>query len=396
MSSGQRKTVQRGGFHARYVSSGHLIYVHEGTLFAVPFDLKGLEVTGPPVPVLEGVVTNPTTGGAQFSLSDSGNLVYVAGRSVEQNVSIYWMDRKGRFTPLRERMADYAFPRFSPDGKRLAMQIRDGNRTDIWAYQWERDLLTRITFGQSSANPASAPVWTPDGQRIAYSSLGKNGFYDLYWTRADGAGDALSLNASRKQKRANSWSPDGKTLAFMQFNPDTSWDIMVLSVEGDVKSGWKVGEPRPFVSGPFIEQDAAFSPDGHWLAYASNESGRLEVYVRPFPGPGGRWQISSSGGLLPKWSLSSREFFYRTADQKIMVATYTATGDSFQANKPQLWASSQFIGRGPNSNFDVHPDGKRFVVLKVPGTGEIPAVNKVSFYFNFFDVLRRKSPTGTN
>jgi serine/threonine-protein kinase len=392
MASGQRKTVQRGGFHARYVFSGHVVYMHEGTLFAVPFDLKRLEVTGPPAPILDGIVTNPATGGAQFSLSDTGNLVYVAGGSVFQNFSIYWMDREGKFTPLRERKGSYLFPTFSPEGKRLAVQIRDGGGSDIWVYQWEGDLLTRITFGSQS----NSPIWTRDGQRITYSSSEKGGVNGLYWTRADGAGDALLLTARGKHKRANSWSPDDKTLAFMQLNPDTSWDIMTLSVEGDPKSGWKVGEPRPFLSGPFIEQDAAFSPDGRWLAYASNETGKLEVYVQPFPGPGGRWQISAGGGSSPRWSRSSKELFYRAADQRIMVTTYATTGDSFGAGKAGLWSPSQFGSGGPTSNFDLHPDGKRLVVLKAPSGVENVPVNKVTFFFNFFEELRRKVPAGKN
>ncbi len=390
-ASGQRKTVHHGGFHARYVPTGHLVYMHEGTLFAAPFDLKRLEVTGQPAPILDRVATNPGTGGAQFSFSETGNLVYVAGGSVIQNLSIYWMDRQGKFTPLRETPGGYFAPAFSPDGRRLAMNIRDGRRTDTWVYEWERDTVTRLTFGGTFTG---SPVWTPDGQRITYSFLEKDGVSNVYWKRADGAGDALPLTESKNQKYPSSWRPDGKVLAFTQLNPDTSWDILTLAIEGDEKSGWKPGEPKPFLNSPFNEVDAAFSPDGRWLAYGSDESGNSEVYVRPFPGPGGKWQISTGGGLLPRWSRSSKEFFYRTTDSKIMVATYTATGDSFHADKPQLWSPGQFTGRGPGSNFDVHPDGKRFAVLKAPATGETSPVNKVSFIFNFFDELRHKVPPG--
>jgi Tol biopolymer transport system component len=393
MTSGQRKTVQRGGFHARYLPSGHVVYMHEGTLFAVPFDLLRQEVTGQPTPILEGVVANPGTGGAQFSFSDTGNLVYLAGGSVSRNVSIYWMDPEGKFTPLRATPGSYLNPAFSPDGKRLALDILDldGKRRDIWVYEWERDTLTRLTF---AGEGNEFPVWTPDGQRIVYSSVEKGGTHNLWWIRADGAGDAQRLSESKSPQYAGSWRPDGKVLAFSQLNPGTNFDIMTLSIEGDEKSGWKPGEPKPFVNSAFNEATPAFSSDGRWLAYQSNESGRFEVYVRPFSGPGGKWQVSTGGGSDPKWSRNGKELFYRTLDSKVMVVTYTASGDSFRADKPQLWSPGQFTDRGANSNFDLHPDGKRLAVLKAPGTEQAPVVNKVSFIFNFFDELRLKVPPG--
>jgi eukaryotic-like serine/threonine-protein kinase len=194
-----------------------------------------------------------------------------------------------------------------------------------------------------------------------------------------------------------SWRPDGKVLAFRQDNPGTNSDIMTLPIEGNEKSGWKPGEPKPFVNSAFNEYSPAFSPDGRWLAYMSNESGSYEAYVRPFPGPGGKWQISTGGGLYPKWSRNGKELFYRTADSKIMAVTYTASDDSFHADKPQLWSPGQFTDRGLGFyNFDLHPDGKRFAVLKAPGTEQAAAVNHVSFIFNFFDEIRRKLPPGKN
>jgi Tol biopolymer transport system component len=393
MTSGQRKTVQRGGSYARYLPSGHVVFLHEGTLFAVPFDLKRLEVTGQPAPILEGVVTYFTRGGAQFSFSETGNFVYVAGRSGDQTLSIYWMGHDGKFQPLRETPGGYFNPAFSPDGKRLALQINVSKRSDIWVYEWERDALTRLTFA-GEAN--SYPVWTPDGQRIVYSSQEK-GTVNLWWVRADGAWDAQRLTESKNNQYAGSWRPDGKILAFSQTNPGTNLDIMTLPMEGNDKSGWKVGEPKPFLNSPFIEVAPAFSPEGRWLAYESNESGGYEVYVRPFPGPGGKWQISTGGGLLPKWSRDGKELYYRTTDSKIMVVTYTASGESFRADKPQLWSPGQFTDRGLFTyNFDLHPDGKRFAVLKAPGTEQTTAVNKVTFIFNFFDELRSKFPSNKN
>jgi eukaryotic-like serine/threonine-protein kinase len=393
MSSGQRKTVQRGGFHPRYLPSGHIVYMHQGTLFAVPFDLKRLEVTGQPAPILEGVVAVPDTGGAQFSFSDTGNLVYVAGRGGFGDVSIYWMDRMGKFTPLRDAPGDYRNPAFSPDGKRLAVEINDGTRSDIWVYEWERDTLRRLTFGGKGN---FRPVWTPDGQRITYSSFERSGEFSLYWKQADGSGDALRLTGSKNESYAQSWRPDGKVLTFDQLNPGTSRDIMTLAVEGDEKSGWKVGEPKPFLNSPFSETTAAFSPDGRWLAYQSDESGNFEVYVRPFPGPGGKWLISTGGGGNTVWSRNGKELFYRTVDSKIMVANYTDTSDSFHADKPKLWSPGQFTSLGNSLNFDLHPDGKRFAVLKAPVTGEVLKMDKVTFIINFFDELRRKVPSGKN
>jgi serine/threonine-protein kinase len=392
MASGKRKTVQRGGFHGRYLPSGHLVYTHECALFGVPFDLTRLEVTGQPAPILEGVVTAPGSGGAQFSFSETGSLVYVAGRGGAQSVSIYWMNREGKFGTLRETPSDYTNLAVSPDGKRLALEIFDGKRRDIWLYEWERDALTRLTFaGELNENP----VWTPDGQRIVYSSLQKGGAPNLWWIRADGAGYAQRLTESKSVHYASSWRPDGKVLALSQQNPDTTFEILTLPIEGNEKSGWKAGEPKPFMNSPSSEMEPAFSPDGRWLAYQSNESGGYEVYVRPFPGPGGKWPISTGGGVFPEWSRNSKELFYRTPDSKIMVVTYTASGDSFHADKPKLWSPGQFTDRGlANLNFDLHPDGKRFAVLKTSGKDQSPAVNKVSFIFNFFAELRSKLPPG--
>ena len=394
--SGKSKTVLHDGYYARYLPTGHLVYVHKNTLFAVPFDIKRLEVTGQPAPVVEGVATSGT-GGAQFSVSDSGTLMYLAGSAVNRGVSIYWMDAAGKFTPLRETPGNYNDLVISPDGKRLAMDISSGNRSDIWLYEWERDALTRLTFsGDQNYNP----VWTPDGQRIVYASAEKGAVPNLWWIRADGAGDAQRLTESKGPQYPSSWSPDGKTLAFFQQKPGIGWDIMTLPVEGSEKSGWKPGQPKPFVSTPSTEAFPLFSPDGRWIAYMSSESGPFEVYVRPFPGPGGKWQISTGGGRLPEWSRNGKELFYLTSDQKIMVVSYTSSGESFRADKARLWSPGQFTDRATNIsniNFSQHPDGKRFAVLKTSGAETAPPpISKVSFIFNFFDELRRKVPAGKN
>jgi serine/threonine-protein kinase len=301
------------------------------------------------------------------------------------------MDHDGKFTPMRESPGNYVNPAFSPDGKRLALEISDGKRSDIWVYEWERDTLTRLTFAGETND---YPVWTPDGQRITYSSREKGGVANLWWIRADGAGNAQRVTESKNIEYPRSWRPDGKVVALTELNPSTNFDIMTLLMEGDEKTGWKPGEPKPFVNSAFAEVQPAFSPDGRWLAYSSNESGDYELYVRPFPGPGGKWQISTGGGGYPKWSRDGKELYYRTLDNKIMVASYTASGDSLRADKPQLWSPGQVADLGPgNYTFDLHPDGKRFAVLKAPGAEQALAVNKVSFIYNFFDEVRRRTAT---
>ena len=359
-------------------------------MYAVPFDVRRLEVTEQPAPVLEDIAAAPANGGAQFSISNTGNLVYVPGSSTRQNVAIYWMDQEGEFTPLRETPGDYYNPALSPNGKRLALEIHTGKGSDIWVYDEDGDTLARLTFGENN----SFPVWTPDGQRIVYTSQEKGGPANLWWIRADGSGDAQRLIQGQYTQNARSWRPpDGKVLAFRQTNPSTGWDVMTVAIEGNEKSGWKPGEPQPFANSVSHEMEPAFSPDGRWIAYASSESGPFEVYVRAFPGPSSKSQVSNGGGNFPKWSSNGKELFYRTLDNKITVVTYTASGDSFHLDKPRLWSPGEFPDHWLGVfmyNFDPHPDGKRFVVLKVPDTERKAAVNKVNMILNWFEELKQR------
>jgi serine/threonine-protein kinase len=296
------------------------------------------------------------------------------------------MDRQGNFTPLRETLGDYYAPAFSPDGKRLALAINDGKRIDIWVYELAHDTLTRLTFAGNNLTP----IWTPDGQRITYRLLQKGGGSELYCTRADGTGGTLPLTHGKARRLLGSWHPDGRQLAFNQVTSASS-GIFALAIRGSEKDGWKPEEPQPVPGGSSSdEEQPSFSPDGRWLAYRSDESGDFEIYVRSYPGTGGKWQISTAGGAVPKWSNNGKELLYRTEDNQIMVVTYTASGDSFHADKPKLWSPGQFSDRLGAVNFDLSPDGKRVVVLRVPAS-ENPPITKVTFVFNFFDELHRKS-----
>ena len=218
-------------------------------------------------------------------------------------------------------------------------------------------------------------MWTPDGRRIAFGSDRANkATLNLYWQRADGTGEAQRLTESKNPQWPTSWHPSGKHLAFTEQHPQTFNDVMILPLEGDEASGWRPGKPVAFLNSPAVETHATFSPDGRWLAYQSNEGGVAEVYVRPFPGPGGKWQISTGGGLYAAWSRAGKEIFYQKDDGSIWVATYVAEGNSFRAETPREW-SPERMQPLPTAlrAFDLHPDGQRLAVLMAPEERPLPS-----------------------
>jgi serine/threonine-protein kinase len=391
LSGGAPKVVHRGGFYGRYLPSGHLVYVHAGTLWAAPFDLDRLAVMGPPVSVIEGVTSNAANGGAQVAVSASGTLVYLPGEETS-GVPIHWMDRDGKTPPLRSLPANWTALQFAPDGRRLALQINMvGAGADTWVYEWERDAFTRLL--PDPGNHAN-PVWTPDGRRIVFGSSPANqGTLNLYWRRADGVGDAQRLTDSPYGHVPVSWHPSGKLLAFTELNPQTNFDLLILPMEGDENAGWKPGKPTVFLKTRFDERNPMFSPDGRWIAYQSNESGRDEVYVQAYPGPGGKWQVSTGGGGFPTWSRTARELFFGTPTQEIMMTAYAVEGSAFRAEKPQLWSNARYKPRGPFRPFDLHPDGKRFALAPAAPAPDGATQDHITVIFNVFDQLRGMAPS---
>jgi serine/threonine-protein kinase len=376
----RRKTLVRGGTFGRYLPSGHLIYVNRGTLFAVPFDLDRLELRGTPSPVLNQVGYSTSNGTAQFDFSQTGTLIYRGGEAGGGLFTVQWLDSAGKTQPLLAKSDAYERPILSPDGNRLAIYT-----SDIWVYEWRRDTMTRLTFGPTRS---VYPLWSPDGRYIVFQAPG-----GMFWTRSDGSGKPQPLTQSKNRQLPYSFASDGKRLAYHELMPQTQDDIWTVPVESD-STGLRAGKPEPFLQTPFDERHGAFSPDGRWMAYDSNESGGYQVYVRAFPDKGGKWQISNSGGLNPVWSRNGRELFFRTEDNQIMVASYSVKGNSFIADKPRVWSEKRLANVGVNPNYDLAPDGRRIAALMPVETTEgQKAVSHVIFLENFFDEVRRRTAT---
>jgi serine/threonine-protein kinase len=396
LETGKRKTLWRGGYFGRYLPSGgsrgHLVYIHQGVLFGVPFDPARLEIEGTPAPLVEDVASDPGFAAGQFDISHTGIFVYRSGRGI-QSWSVVWLDSSGSTRPLLAKQALYYSPRFSPDGKRLAIGVDDGKGADIFIYDWQQDTMSRLTF---TAQMNSDPVWTPDGNHILFRTRSA-----IWWTRADGAGEAQHLlNSSVGDIGANSFSPDGRLLVFAAQDPATQSDLWMLPLDISEPDHPKPGKPEPFLQTPFNETRPALSPDGRWISYTSNESGANEVYVRPFPPAqaGGKWQISTggtgAGAGSSIWSRNGREMFYVGPGSRIMVVDYMTRGNTFVASKPRPWSPARLLGVG-FTNLDLAPDGKHFAVFPMPETAtEEKTTVHVTFLLNFFDEVRRRLPAG--
>jgi serine/threonine-protein kinase len=372
LETGERKMLLEGTY-PQYVPTGHIVFARERSLWAVPFDAKRLEVTGSPTPVVESPVLARVRGGACYAIGSEGSLVYARWNTLGDS-TLVWVDRNGVAEPVPVPPRAYRNPRISSDGKLLAV-LDGGDRSgDIWIYDIFRGTPIRLTFTGGNQNP----VWTPDGKRIAFSS-NRSGSWNVFWKPADGSGEAEQLTTGELAPWATSMSPNGKFLAFHQNDPRTSTDIWVLPLVGERRA-------RPFLQTPFVETCAVFSPDGHWLAYESYESGRAEIYVRPYPGPGGKWQVSTEGGIEPMWARNGKELFFRN-EGNMMVADITAE-EGFTAGNPRvLFDGRRFRSGGWPANYDVSPDGERFVMVQ--GQSVDAQLNVV---LNWFEELKRLAP----
>jgi serine/threonine-protein kinase len=325
-----------------------------GTLRAARFDPVNLEVLSDPVPVVESVMMQPN-GAAEFSVSRQGALVYVPGGAAGIARSLVWVDRHGHEEPIAMPSRAYRMPRLSPDGTRVVVSIQD-QEDDLWIWDMARHTLTRLT---DAPGRDWFPVWTPDGRRIVFSSEREGG---IAWQAADNTGPVERLTTSPPFTQGPaSISPDGTRLIVSEIMPKTGWDLRVLRLDDPA---WRSGaSPAPLLAGsrptePLVQTTAAevhgeLSPDGQWLVYQSDESGRNQVWVRPFPNvDGGHWQISTSGGITPVWARNGKELFYLDSTNAVISVP------QFETRRPRgdAHSCSTAVWAAHLATYDV-PDG---------------------------------------
>jgi hypothetical protein len=388
LDGGERRVLIQGAADARYVDTGHVVYMKAGTLTAVPFDVRSRQVTGAAVPVLENVMQGintangfDETGAGQFAVSASGTLTYVVGGiTPSRQAAMVWVDRKGSVEPLAAiPPGPYLGPRLSPDGRKIAMSVRHPtNRlTDLWLYDVLRGAPTRLTL-----DGGGQPIWSPDGKRIVYGTGG------LSAINADGGGQPERVTTSELNQVPSSWA-SSNAIAFLQRTENDANGIWVLPVAAGAK-------PSLFLESRFTLWYPEFSPDGHWMAYASNESGTPEVYVRPYPGGGEKIRISTTGGSEPIWASSGREILYRsgTLERQQFFSTTIRAVSPFQAEAPRLMfdaKAGEYDGTAPLRGWDVSADGQRFLLLRPVATTDKP-VTVMNVVLNWTEELKRLVP----
>ena len=385
LRSGTQKVLLRGGSHAHYVASGHLVYVAAGTLRAIPFDPARLETYGTAVPVLPRLVTTGT-GAGDFALATDGSLVYADAPGGLANArTLVWVDRTGKEETVAAPARAYLHPRLSPDGTRVALATI-GEENDLWIWDLRRTMLTRLTL---DPGVDQFPVWTADGRRIIFNS-DRGGQSNLWWQAADGTGAAERLTTSLNNQRPTGITPDGTAVLFDEAVPTMNRDLLQLALDGS-------RGVTPLLQTKFGEINGSVSPDGRWLAYESNSSGSSEVYVRPFPNvAGGQWQVSTAGGRQPLWARNGNELFYVGPGGALFRVPVEAGGATWNAGTPtQLLEGRYWVMATSGSSgrmFDVSADGQRFLMIKAPGS-EAGAASSIIVVQHWDEELKRLVPT---
>jgi eukaryotic-like serine/threonine-protein kinase len=362
LDSNDSKRLLAAETNALYSTSGDLLFVRQGTLLRQPFDVKKLALSGDPSAVAEHIAVPIANVGA-FSVSENGVLTFRTGPTLSGNLQLAWFDRMGKRVETFGALGGYRGVDVSPDGTRIAVHRHDSNGGDIWLFESaRRETMSRFTFDATQDN--SSPIWSPDGSRIAFGSL-RNGKWGIYQKSASGTGGEELLVESDLPKVPACWSPDGKFIVYTLRDPKTGFDVWVLPL-GDKK-------PSPFLQSSFNERDPQISPNGKWIVYTSDETGRNEIYVRPFPTGEGRWQISSKGGFYPKWRRDGKELFYMetsASPRNVISVKVNPAGPTFEYGDPAVLFDSLFANAGhgsPYQAFTVSPDGQRFLIPRPEG-----------------------------
>ncbi len=364
LEQSEQRYVLQTDSGAIYAPPGYLLYLRDQSLMAQPFDAGGVKLKGEAFPVAEEVSSPESYRLGRFSASQEGTLVFLTGQN-ERFQAVRLNSTGGQIGAVGDP-ALISMVRLSPDGRMLAEQVQDPQtkNVDIWLLDLARGVRTRFTFDPGAD---LNPVWSADGGRIVWSSNAK-GHFDLYAKSASGAGDMQTILASDADKFVTDWSRDGRFLAVTQLDPGgkTGADVWIVPLSGDRK-------PFAFVATPFSEGDAVFSPDGRWLAYESNESGKPEIYVTPFPQAGGKWQVSQGGGVTPSWRDDGRGLYYKTPDGKLMEASVASKGSALEVGTPTEFSKTQLSDTGPTFwTYAVPPKGDSVLVLRAERTAPVP------------------------
>jgi serine/threonine-protein kinase len=385
LKTGRRKTLITGGYYGRYLPSGHLVYVHEGALMAAPMNLDRLELSGGASPVIQDMDREAGNGFSKFDFTSSGTFVYIADQDFGDRWTVSTVDDSGTPKPLDIPAGPYGNATLAPDGARFAFWTSDGAGTHVSLYDLVQKRAFRLAdFKRPIDNDL---IWTSDGIHVAFStSFDQLAGPGIYWMRADGAGEPQRLVEGARWF-TGSFSPNEKQLAY--WHAERRYGLWVVSLDLTDPDHPKTGKPESLLSANAEIRGPKISPDGRWMGYQSLESGKLESYVRPYPGPGRQRQISTDGGTRINWSSDGRRLFTFAPNDQLLVMDYTSTGESFTASAPRvLWE------KGPTTKnvLGLMPDGKHFVVAAPAASATMQRPTRVVFLLNFLDELRRRIP----
>jgi Tol biopolymer transport system component len=373
-----RRALVDSGYDARYASSGHLLFARGDTLYAAPFDAVENRLTGEPIPVLPEIQVDAFNAIAQYDISPDGTLVYLPARALMRRLA--WREPDGTIRPIVEETRSFMYPSLSPDGRTVAVAIFEQGQADVWLADVERGVLSRLT---TRPQTEFLPLWSPDGRRLAFVSDDRA--FTLYTMPADGSAPPELLLDTPKDKILGSWSPDGRTIVYSETVTGGKDNLRLLDLASP-------GNSRPLFTSPASESAPKICPDGRRVAFTSDESGRVEVYVASLDGAGGKTRVSTGGGTEPRWAPDGSGLFYRSGDALLSVSLGAGADPRPQAPKVVFTDPLMPTGWAKKPNYDVSRDGRRFVIIENTNGGEA----SLQIVLNFTEELKRRVPTGAH